>query len=75
GWTGPTGVQFVPALLSHGAGAQLAVTGVVVFDIDGHTQPNDEVLSRLSASLAAAGDVEPLLVDVPAVDGTRASGS
>ncbi|HKU38344.1 MAG TPA: protein kinase, partial [Polyangiales bacterium] len=58
GWTGPTGVQFVPALLSHSAGAQLAVTGVVVFDIDGHTQPNDEVLSRLSAALAAAGDVE-----------------
>jgi hypothetical protein len=61
GWTGPTGVQFVPALLSHSQNGQLAVTGALVFDIDGQSQPSDEVLSKLSAALASAGDVEPLL--------------
>jgi hypothetical protein len=35
-WTRPTGVRFVPALLSHTLREQLAVTGVLVFDIDGH---------------------------------------
>jgi hypothetical protein len=64
GWTGPTGVQFVPALLSHLQNGQLAVTGVLVFDIDGQSQPSDEVLSKLSAALASAGDVEPLVAAV-----------
>ncbi len=64
GWTGPTGVQFVPAVLSHVQNGQLAVTGVLVFDIDGQTQPSDEVLSKLSAALASAGDVDPLLAAV-----------
>jgi hypothetical protein len=62
-WTGPTGVQFVPALLSHRVGSQLALTGVLVFDIDGHTQPSDELLSGLSEALTATRDVEPLLVE------------
>lgn len=64
GWTGPTGVQFVPALLSHMENGQLAVTGVLVFDIEGQAQPSDEVLSKLSAALASVGDVEPLLAAV-----------
>jgi tRNA A-37 threonylcarbamoyl transferase component Bud32 len=64
GWTGPTGVQFAPALLSHAQNGQLVVTGVVVFDIDGQSQPSDEVLSKLSSALASAGDVEPLLAAV-----------
>jgi hypothetical protein len=38
-----------------------AVTGVLVFDIDGQAQPSDEVLADLSEALAAAGDVQPLL--------------
>jgi hypothetical protein len=65
-WTGPTGVQFVPALLSHVQGGQLAVTGVLVFDIEGQAQPSDELLSKLSAALASAGDVQPVLAAVPA---------
>jgi tetratricopeptide (TPR) repeat protein len=64
-WTGPTGVQFVPALLSHVQTGQLAVTGVLVFDIEGQAQPSDELLSKLSAGLASAGDVEPVLAAVP----------
>jgi tetratricopeptide (TPR) repeat protein len=60
-WTGPTGVQFVPALLSHMQDGRLTVTGVLVFDIEGQAQPSDEMLADLSAALAEAGDVQPLL--------------
>jgi hypothetical protein len=61
-WTGPTGVRFVPALLSHTMRKKLAVTGVLVFDIDGHAHPSDDLLADLSSALAAANDVVPLLV-------------
>jgi hypothetical protein len=64
-WTGPTGVRFVPALLSHTVRRQRAVTGVLVFDIDGHAHPSDAVLAGLSAALTAAKDVVPLLVAAP----------
>jgi hypothetical protein len=62
-WTGPTGVQFVPALLSHTMRRQLAVTGVLVFDFGSHAHPSDAILSGLSAALTAANDVVPLLVE------------
>jgi hypothetical protein len=39
------------------------VTGVVVFDIDGHAPPSDQFLSALSSALAAAGDVDPVLIE------------
>jgi hypothetical protein len=55
-------VRFVPALLSHTLRKKLAVTGVLVFDIDGHAHPSDDLLADLSAALAAANDVVPLLV-------------
>jgi hypothetical protein len=61
-WTGPTGVRFVPALLSHELRGQLAVSGVLVFDIDGHAYPSDDLLAELSATLTAANDVVPLLI-------------
>jgi hypothetical protein len=55
----------VPALLSHITRRQLAVTGVLVFDIDGHDSPSDSLLAGLSAALTAANDVVPLMVETP----------
>jgi hypothetical protein len=70
-WIGPTGVQFVPALLSHTTRKRQAVTGVLVFDLQGHTHPSDAILAALSAALATANDVVPLLVE-PAVEAAPA---
>ncbi|HKP62758.1 MAG TPA: protein kinase [Polyangiales bacterium] len=68
-WTGPTGVQFVPALLSHAARRQRAVTGVLVFDFDGHDHPSDALLAGLSVAFTAANDVVPLVLEPPAAAG------
>jgi hypothetical protein len=67
-WIGPTGVQFVPALLSHTTRKRQAVTGVLVFDIQGHAHPSDAILSALSAALTAANDVVPLLIEPAAAE-------
>jgi hypothetical protein len=59
-WVGPTGIQFAPALLSHSVRGEMAISGIVVFDIESQRRPDDELLAQLSAALTAAGDVEPI---------------
>jgi hypothetical protein len=70
-WTGPTGVQFVPALLSHTTRKQRVVTGVLVFDIDGNDHPSDALLAGLSAAFTAANDVVPLPFDAASAGAAR----
>lgn len=60
-WVGPTGTQFAPALLSHPVNGNLAITGVLVFDVEGQRRPADGLLSRLSEALTVANDVVPLM--------------
>lgn len=64
-WTGPTGVQFVPALLTHSQGDRRAITGVVVYDLEGAELPSDELLAELSTALAASNDATPMLIEAP----------
>jgi hypothetical protein len=63
-WLGPTGTQFAPALLSHIANGGLAVTGVLVFDVEGQRRPPDDLLSRLSEALTISKDVVPWVVQL-----------
>jgi hypothetical protein len=60
-WVGPTGTQFAPALLSHLAAGGLAITGVLVFDVEAQRRPADALLTQLSESLTASHDVVPLI--------------
>jgi hypothetical protein len=62
-WVGPSGVRFAPALLAHEVLDGLAITGVLIFDIEAQDHPRDSLLADLSAALAAAGDVTPLRVE------------
>jgi len=59
-WVGPTGTQFAPALLRHLENGGLAVTGVLVFDVEDQRRPSDQLLSMLSEFLTASNDVVPL---------------
>jgi hypothetical protein len=61
-WVGPSGVHFTPALLSHPEAEGLAVTGVLVCELEGLYQPGNRLLSDVSLAFAAAKDVVPLLV-------------
>ncbi|HKU43944.1 MAG TPA: hypothetical protein VJR89_37545, partial [Polyangiales bacterium] len=61
-WTGPNGVPFAPALLSHKTRDGRALSGVFVFDLEGQHHPEDELLAALSSALTEAGDVEPVHV-------------
>jgi hypothetical protein len=60
-WVGPTGAQFAPALLSHRVADGLAITGVLVFNVDAQRRPADTLLSQLSEALTQCKDVEPLV--------------
>jgi hypothetical protein len=61
-WVSPTGARFAPALLSHRLNGALAITGVLVFDIEGQRRPTDALLSELSAALITSNDVVPVRV-------------
>jgi tetratricopeptide (TPR) repeat protein len=71
-WVGPTGAQFAPALLSHRVAGGLAITGVLVFDVDAQRRPSDALLSQLSEALTVSKDVEPIIAKPRAKNSMKA---
>jgi len=61
-WVGPTGAHFAPALLNHPTNGGVAITGVLVFDVEGQRRLSDSLLSQISEALAAYDDVVPITV-------------
>jgi tetratricopeptide (TPR) repeat protein len=72
-WVGPTGTRFAPALLSHRSSDGLAISGVLVFDLEGQRRPEDSLLSDLSAALTVAADAVPLKAKLPVRKSDRAT--